>query len=133
MENESKATFGSASRNILALSAVAIAISANSSAVGIGTMPQSAKSRAVSSAWEFLLGISIRKKLETNLESGARPIDWIAARTVLAEEFAAPATQPSASFAATIRFAKYNGVRAVDWVSSWVTPLERRCWSRICA
>jgi len=85
-----------------------MAISASSCALGSGTMPQSANNRAVSSCWEFLLrlGISIRKKLETILDSASKPMDWIAARTVLAEEFAAPATQPSASFAATIRFPK---------------------------
>ena len=129
VEKESKATRGSVCKNVRAFSAVVRAISANSSAEGSGTTPQSAKNIAPLSPKTAPPrgGTIMRKKLETSLLPGARPIARSAARIVSAVEFVAPPTDPSASPTATRSAAKKSGLRTICCASSKVVPLERRC------
>ena len=61
---------------------------------------------AVFSFYLAFSGFRVTRLKELERGGSAKPIDWIAARTVSEVEFAAPATAPSASFAATIRLAK---------------------------
>ena len=81
------------SRSACAFCAVARAISASCGGVGWGTTAQSAN-RHAPSAPRFLLGETIRKKLETSVSPGAVPIVHSAARTVSAVVESAPPTDP---------------------------------------
>ena len=64
--------------------------------------------------------------LDTVRVWGVVPMQCSAARTVSAVVFDAPPTNPSASPAATINDAKYNGSWAIRPASVWLTPRDRR-------
>src|SRR5215831_2750414 len=67
VEKERNATRGSACKKVRALRAASIAMSASWVTEGTGTTAQSAKTRSAD-------GIDIRKKLETVLDAGLRPM-----------------------------------------------------------
>src|SRR5215468_3625197 len=117
VENERNATLGSVSKKIRAFPAASSAISDNWPTVGTGTTAQSANRKLAE-------GRVIRKKLDTVLDVGLRPMQWIAARTVSAVVVAAPPTKPSASPARTIAAAKYIGFSSRFAASISVMPRD---------
>ncbi len=121
VENDSRATRGGAARNVAALSAVRIAISASSAAVGSGLTPQSAK---ISRPWSpiSVRGVTISMNDDTFFTPARTPIPRIAARSVSAVVDRAPATIPSNWPEATPDAAHSSGSWRCLRPSSRVTP-----------
>ena len=100
------ATLGSMSpMKAFQLSAEASAISESSSAVGLMFRPQSANSRVPSAPYSGVL-VHMMKNAETSLVPGAVFRICRAGRSVLAVEWQAPDTRPSASPILTIMVPK---------------------------
>src|ERR1035437_10059887 len=125
----SSATTGSTPISARVLSAVAIAISAISLALGSITTAQSANainplcpSERSSSA--------MMKTLETSRARGCTPTPCIAARTVSAVLLTAPPTLQAASPAPTISEAKDSGFFATAAASLYVHPFARQSCRR---
>ena len=105
VEKESMATLGSELMYFFQEPAEAMAISESSSAVGLMLRPQSAKSSVPFSPYS-VLSVHMMKNAETSLVPGAVFRIWSAGRSVLAVEWQAPETRPSASPILTIMVPK---------------------------
>ena len=105
VEKDSIAILGSSCMKLFHEAADAMAISESSSAVGSMLRPQSANSRVPSSP-NSDLSVHMMKKAETSLVPGAVFRIWSAGRSVLAVEWQAPETRPSASPIFTIMVPK---------------------------
>ena len=107
------ATRGASPVNCVQDRAEARAISASCAASGSTTRPQSAKTSAASRPCRSASS-TIRKKDETVETPSVGPMTWMAARTVSAVVWAAPASVPSASPIRTIRAASMSGLRTIS-------------------
>ena len=125
VEKDSIPTRGSIPANERAVSAVEIAICANSSALGHGLTAQSANTNTPFSP-NCLAGVIIRNAPLTMLTPGRVFSIWKAGRIVSAVVPRAPATSPSASPFFIIKQPKYSGSCAFLCASSIVMPLALR-------
>ena len=121
VEKDRRATRAGPVRKAAALSAVRIAISASSAAVGSGFTPQSAKTSSPASPISGR-GVTISMNDETFFTPVRTPIPRIAARSVSAVVERAPATIPSNCPEATPEAAHSSGSARWARPSSWVTP-----------